>query len=71
MRIIQLSRPPGDGKSGSYGNLDGGLGVRGEREQPRHVSGRGGPMERNKWGGSYQTGLNGSSGSVRGSQPYR
>ncbi|CAB1459838.1 unnamed protein product [Pleuronectes platessa] len=67
---FQLSRPPGDGKSGSYGNLDGGLGVRGEREQPQHVSGRGGPMERNKWGGSYQTGLNGSSGSVRGSQTY-
>ncbi|XP_060936529.1 cingulin isoform X2 [Limanda limanda] len=67
---FQLSRPPGDGKSGSYGNLDGGLGVRGERERPQHVSGRGGPMERNKWGGSYQTGLNGSSGSVRGSQTY-
>nr|XP_019948190.1 PREDICTED: cingulin-like [Paralichthys olivaceus] len=67
---FQMSRPPGDGKSGSYGNLDGGLGVRGEREQPRHISGRGGAMERNKWGGSYQTGLNGSLGSVRGSQTY-
>lgn len=39
---FQLSRPPGDGKSGSYGNLDGGIGVRGEREQVR-----------NMWDGSY------------------
>ncbi|XP_056237253.1 cingulin isoform X2 [Seriola aureovittata] len=67
---FQLSRPPGDGKSGSYGNLDGGLGVRGEREQPRRGSGREGDMERNMWDGSYQAGLNGSLGSVRGTQPY-
>ncbi|XP_039974243.1 cingulin isoform X2 [Xiphias gladius] len=64
----QLSRPPGDGKSGSYGNLDGGLGVRGEREQPRRVSGREGDMGRNMWDGSYQTGLNGSLGSVTSRQ---
>uniref|UniRef100_A0A4W6FU39 Cingulin n=1 Tax=Lates calcarifer TaxID=8187 RepID=A0A4W6FU39_LATCA len=67
---FQLSRPPGDGKSGSYGNLDGGLGVRGEREQPQRVSGREGGMERNMWHGSYQEGLNGSLGSVRSSQSY-
>ncbi|TRY82755.1 hypothetical protein DNTS_020634 [Danionella cerebrum] len=36
-----LRRPLGDGRSGSYGNLDG------ER------------MDRNQWGGSHQTGLNG------------
>ncbi|GAA6220661.1 cingulin isoform X2 [Lates japonicus] len=67
---FQLSRPPGDGKSGSYGNLDGGLGGRGEREQPQRVSGREGGMERNMWHGSYQEGLNGSLGSVRSSQAY-
>ncbi|KAG7475070.1 cingulin isoform X1 [Solea senegalensis] len=64
---FQLSRPPGDGKSGSYGNLDGGLGLRGEREQPRHVGGRERGTERNAWGGSYQTGLNGS---VRDNHSY-
>ncbi|XP_062848851.1 cingulin [Trichomycterus rosablanca] len=37
-------RPNGDGRSGSYGNLDG-IGV---------------GMERNSWGGSYQAGLNGA-----------
>ncbi|KAM8734830.1 cingulin isoform 2-T2 [Acanthopagrus schlegelii] len=52
---FQLSRPPGDGKSGSYGNLDGGIGVR-EREQVR-----------NMWDGSYKAGLNGS---ARSSQSY-
>ncbi|XP_051261885.1 cingulin isoform X3 [Dicentrarchus labrax] len=64
---FQLSRPPGDGKSGSYGNLDGGIGVRGEREQVRHVGGREGDTERNMWEGSYTAGLNGS---VRSSQSY-
>ncbi|XP_040900778.1 cingulin isoform X2 [Toxotes jaculatrix] len=64
---FQLSRPPGDGKSGSYGNLDGGLGVRGEREQPRRAGGREGDMERNMWDSSYQAGL---SGSLRSSQSY-
>ncbi|XP_035528998.1 LOW QUALITY PROTEIN: cingulin [Morone saxatilis] len=64
---FQLSRPPGDGKSGSYGNLDGGIGVRGEREQVRHVGGREGDAERNTWEGSYTAGLNGS---VRSSQSY-
>lgn len=57
---FQLSRPPGDGKSGSYGNLDGGLGVRGDRED----------MGKNMWEGAYKAGLNGSLGSVRGSQSY-
>ncbi|XP_076594334.1 cingulin isoform X1 [Chaetodon auriga] len=64
---FQLSRPPGDGKSGSYGNLDGGVGVRGEREQVRRVGGREGDMERNMWDGSSKAGLNGS---VRSSQSY-
>ncbi|XP_077382485.1 cingulin isoform X2 [Festucalex cinctus] len=50
---FQLSRPPGDGKSGSYGNLDSGLGVRGERE-PAH----------NMWDGSYKAKVNGSVGSL-------
>uniref|UniRef100_A0A3Q4GCS3 Cingulin n=1 Tax=Neolamprologus brichardi TaxID=32507 RepID=A0A3Q4GCS3_NEOBR len=63
----QLSRPPGDGKSGSYGNLDGGIGVRGDREQGWHVSDRERGTERNIWHGSYQAGLNRSLGSVRDS----
>ncbi|XP_044065254.1 cingulin isoform X4 [Siniperca chuatsi] len=67
---FQLSRPPGDGKSGSYGNLDGGIGVRGEREQVLRVGGREGDMERNMWDGSYKAGLNGSMGSVRSTQSY-
>ncbi|KAM6995094.1 cingulin isoform 2-T2 [Tautogolabrus adspersus] len=67
---FQLSRPPGDGKSGSYGNLDGGIGVRGEREQGRRVGGREEDMERNTWEGSYKAGLNGSVGSVRSDQSY-
>lgn len=62
---FQLSRPPGDGKSGSYGNLDGGIGVRGEREHVRHVGGREGAVDRNMWDGSYKAGLNGSMGSMR------
>lgn len=49
---FQLSRPPGDGKSGSYGNLDGGIGVRGERA---HASAREGDMDRNMWDGSHTT----------------
>uniref|UniRef100_UPI0037E9867E cingulin isoform X2 n=1 Tax=Semicossyphus pulcher TaxID=241346 RepID=UPI0037E9867E len=64
---FQLSRPPGDGKSGSYGNLDGGIGVRGEREQVQRVRGE---AERNMWEGSYKAGLNGSVGSVRSGQSY-
>ncbi|XP_070823331.1 cingulin [Chaetodon trifascialis] len=64
---FQLSRPPGDGKSGSYGNLDGGVGLRGEREHVRRVGGREGDMERNMWDGSSKAGLNGS---VRSSQSY-
>lgn len=57
---FHLSRPPGDGKSGSYGNLDGGIGLRAERDQTQRVSGRDGSMQRNMWGGSHQTGLNGT-----------
>ncbi|KAM4581168.1 cingulin isoform 3-T3 [Odontesthes bonariensis] len=55
---FQMSRPPGDGKSGSYGNLDGGIGVRGDREEV--------------WGtiGNDQAGLNRTQGSVRDSQSY-
>ncbi|KAK1896120.1 Cingulin [Dissostichus eleginoides] len=60
-----LPRPPGDGKSGSYGNLDGGIGVRGEREQGRRVGGREG--ENNMWDGSNIAGHNGA---VRGGQSY-
>lgn len=48
---FQLSRPPGDGKSGSYGNLDGGIGVRGERELAWGGSDREGGTERNAWDG--------------------
>lgn len=55
---FQLSRPPGDGKSGSYGNLDGGIGVTGEREVVWHDGGREGDMERNVWDGSYKVGSN-------------
>ncbi|XP_036448603.1 cingulin [Colossoma macropomum] len=47
-------RPPGDGRSGSYGNLDAGIGVGSERERTR------GGIQRNQWGGSHQMGLNGS-----------
>lgn len=64
---FQLSRPPGDGKSGSYGNLDGGIGVRGEREQIQRVRGREGDMERNMSNGSNRARLNGS---ARSSQSY-
>ncbi|KAM3872928.1 cingulin [Diretmus argenteus] len=67
---FQLRRPPGDGRSGSYGNLDGGIGVGGEREQARGASVREGDMERNNRDGSYQAGLNGSLGRVRGSRSY-
>lgn len=64
---FQLSRPPGDGKSGSYGNLDGGIGVSGEREMVWGVRDREGDMERNAWDSSHKAGLNGS---VRSSQSY-
>ncbi|TKS82078.1 Cingulin [Collichthys lucidus] len=64
---FQLSRPPGDGKSGSYGNLDGGIGVRGEREQIQRVRGREGDVERNMSNGSNRARLNGS---ARSSQSY-
>ncbi|XP_073675191.1 cingulin-like [Garra rufa] len=55
-----LRRPLGDGRSGSYGNLDGGIGMGAERNQTREK------IERNQWGGSYQTGLNGTLGRGRG-----
>lgn len=58
----QIRRPLGDGRSGSYGNLDGGgVGVGTERDRPRER------MERNQWGGSHQAGLNGTFGRGRGS----
>ncbi|XP_059363718.1 cingulin-like [Carassius carassius] len=56
----QLRRPLGDGRSGSYGNLDGGIGMAAEKERTKER------MERNQWGGSYQTGLNGTLGRGRG-----
>ncbi|XP_029593198.1 cingulin isoform X2 [Salmo trutta] len=60
-----FGRPPGDGRSGSYGNLDGGIGVAEERTD-RGV--RDGGMGRNIMCGSYQSGLNGSLGRGGGSQ---
>ncbi|KAF7708222.1 hypothetical protein HF521_017279 [Silurus meridionalis] len=42
--VDEFRRPNGDGRSGSYGNLDSGIG---------------GGMERNRWGGSQQAALNG------------
>lgn len=58
----QIRRPLGDGRSGSYGNLDGGgIGVGTERDRPRER------MERNQWGGSHQAGLNGTFGRGRDS----
>ncbi|XP_058244873.1 cingulin [Hemibagrus wyckioides] len=41
----EFRRSNGDGRSGSYANLDGGMGT---------------GIERNRWGGSHQAGLNGS-----------
>lgn len=74
---FQLSRPPGDGKSGSYGNLDGGIGLRGERGRERGLAWgdrEGDPDERNAWGGSYNNaGPNGSerSGPFHPEQPRK
>uniref|UniRef100_A0A3Q3VTA0 Cingulin n=1 Tax=Mola mola TaxID=94237 RepID=A0A3Q3VTA0_MOLML len=53
---IQLSRPPGDGKSGSYGNLDGRIGVQGEGDLVWHGSGSGreGDMRKNAWDGLHK-----------------
>ncbi|KAI1885944.1 hypothetical protein AGOR_G00208970 [Albula goreensis] len=66
----QLRRPPGDGRSGSYGNLDGGVGIGGGereggsvREPLTTTESRGG---RGPWGGPYQEGLNGLLGGDRG-----
>ncbi|XP_028326762.1 cingulin isoform X1 [Gouania willdenowi] len=67
---FQLSRPPGDGKSGSYGNLDGGIGVQNNREQSWSTSNRERNLERSKWAGSYRAGLNKSLGSLADSQLY-
>ncbi|XP_029602037.1 cingulin isoform X2 [Salmo trutta] len=61
-----FGRPPGDGRSGSYGNLDGGIGVAEERTDRGGV--REGGMGRNIMCGSYQSGLNGSLGRGGGSQ---
>ncbi|KAM6967466.1 cingulin-like [Aplochiton taeniatus] len=64
---FQLGRPPGDGRSGSYGNLDGGIGIRAEREQAGGA--REGDPPRNAWRGSHP-GLNGTLGRERASQSY-
>ncbi|KAM7420829.1 hypothetical protein PAMA_015170 [Pampus argenteus] len=64
---FQLSRPPGDGKSGSFGNLDGQIGVRRETQPAQRVGVREGNIERNVWDGLYNAGLNGS---VRDRQSY-
>ncbi|CAN9513590.1 unnamed protein product [Ophioblennius macclurei] len=66
----QLSRPPGDGKSGSYGNLDGGIGVRVDREQGWSGGDRDTGRERNMWDGSYKAGLNRSVESMVDAQSY-
>ncbi|KAF7669741.1 hypothetical protein LDENG_00146820 [Lucifuga dentata] len=62
---FQLRRPLGDGRSGSYGNLDGGEGIRWEREQ------KDGDTERNIWDRLYHAGLNGSEGTARASQSFQ
>ncbi|KAF7227278.1 transcript variant X2 [Nothobranchius furzeri] len=67
---FQFSRPPGDGKSGSYGNLDGGIGLRRDREEMWEGSGREGGVQSNMWSGSYRAGLNRSLGSVRDTQSH-
>lgn len=58
---FQLARPPGDGKSGSYGNLDGGIGVRGDRE---------GGMESTMWDRAYRTGISRSQESLGDNRLY-
>uniref|UniRef100_A0A8C7FKL7 Cingulin n=1 Tax=Oncorhynchus kisutch TaxID=8019 RepID=A0A8C7FKL7_ONCKI len=60
-----FGRPPGDGRSGSYGNLDEGIGVAEERME---IGVREGGKGRNIMCGSYQSGLNGSLGRGGGSQ---
>lgn len=65
---FQLRRPPGDGRSGSYGNLDGGIGIRGAGEQAHHVGVREGVNERCIWDDSYHTGLNETVGTARAGQ---
>ncbi|MEQ2314728.1 hypothetical protein AMECASPLE_015112 [Ameca splendens] len=64
---FQLSRPPGDGKSGSYGNLDGGIGVRREREV---VSSRERVAESSMRDSSHQAVSNRSLESVRNNHSY-
>ncbi|KAL0985258.1 hypothetical protein UPYG_G00154670 [Umbra pygmaea] len=55
-----FGRPPGDGRSGSYGNLDGGIDVVVVEERGREAGGRviEADMERNGMGRSYQTAPN-------------
>ncbi|XP_054903883.1 cingulin isoform X2 [Poeciliopsis prolifica] len=67
---FQLSRPPGDGKSGSYGNLDGGIGVKRGREEMWGISDRGRVAESTMWDHSHQTGPNRLLESVRNSDSY-
>lgn len=64
---IHLSRPPGDGKSGSYGNLDGRIGLQGEGDLVWHGGGREGDMRKNAWDDLHNAGLYGSATS---SQSY-
>lgn len=67
---FQLSRPPGDGKSGSYGNLDGGIGVRRDREEKWSISDRQEVDESRMWDSSYQAGSNRSLVSGRDYHSY-
>lgn len=67
---FQLSRPPGDGKSGSYGNLDGGIGVRRGREEVWGTSDRGRVAESTLSDRSHQIGSNRSLESVRNNDSY-
>ncbi|XP_019897023.2 cingulin isoform X2 [Esox lucius] len=55
---FQFGRPPGDGRSGSYGNLDGGIGV----VEDRDMEDGGRVRDRNETGWSYQARSNGSVG---------
>ncbi|KAM4736411.1 cingulin isoform 2-T2 [Anableps anableps] len=67
---FQLSRPPGDGKSGSYGNLDGGIRVRRDREEVWSTSDRERAAESSLWDRSHQAGSNRSLESVRNNHSY-
>ncbi|KAJ8005000.1 hypothetical protein DPEC_G00142110 [Dallia pectoralis] len=59
-RQFQLGRPPGDGRSGSYGNMDGGVGMAENRDVVD--GGRVRDMDRNETGWWNQARSNGSVG---------